>query len=132
MESTRQKKFNRLIQKELGDIFQKLGRELYEGAFITVTQAKVSPDLSICRVYLTFMLVKNPQDLLRQIKDNTKYIRQQLGNRIRHQARIIPDLIFYLDDTDEVTAKVDELFRQIEIPPEDKDYHDQDVYKEED
>ena len=126
----RQQKYGKLIQKELGDIFQKMSREHFEGAFITVTQARITPDLSICRVYLTFLLVKDVPGLMLKIQEFNKQIRQALAARIRYQARIIPELHFYHDDTDEVAANVDALFKQIDIPPADKEYFDEEDYKE--
>lgn len=117
MESKRQQKFARLIQKDLGDLFQRDARNQFDGAFITVTDVKVSPDLGIARAYLSFMLVKDKQATLDQIRDKTKYLRQLLANRIRHQVRVIPELQFYLDDTADYAAKMDALFSGIVIPP---------------
>ena len=117
MESKRQQKFARLIQKDLGDIFQRDARSQFEGAFITVTDVKVSPDLGIARVYLSFMLVKDKQATLEAIRDKTKYLRQLLANRIRHQVRVIPELHFFLDDSADYAAKMDALFSNIVIPP---------------
>jgi ribosome-binding factor A len=117
MDSKRQQKFARLIQKDLGDLFQRDARSQFEGAFITVTDVKVSPDLGIARVYLSFMLVKDKQAMLGQVQDKTKYLRQLLANRIRHQVRVIPELHFYLDDTADYAAKMDALFSGLHIPP---------------
>jgi len=130
MDSTRQKKYSRLIQKDLGEIFQRTARDLFGGAFITVTQVKVSPDLAQAKVYLSFLMVKDSQALLREIERNNKAIRQQLASRIGKQARVIPELFFFIDDTEEVANRVNQLFENLEIPPEDhhndsmKDYKD--------
>ncbi|UZR93323.1 30S ribosome-binding factor RbfA [Chondrinema litorale] len=121
MDSTRQKKYSRLIQKDLGEIFQQVSRDHFGGAFITVTQVKVSPDLAISKVYLSFLMVKDKEALLLEIERSNKLIRQKLANRIRNQARIIPELHFYIDDTEEVASKVDSLFENLDIPPEDKE-----------
>ena len=120
MDSKRQQKFARLIQKDLGDIFQKETRDLFEGAFITVTEVKVSPDLGIARVYLSFMLAKNKTMLLESIQDQGKTIRQRLANRIRHQVRVIPELHFYLDETADYAARMDEIISNLHIPPADE------------
>ena len=130
MDSTRQKKYARLIQKDLGEIFQRTARDLFGGAFITVTQVKVSPDLAQAKVYLSFLMVKDSEALLNEIERNNKTIRQQLANRIGKQARVIPELFFFIDDTEEVANRVKQLFENLEIPPEDyhndsmKDYKD--------
>lgn len=117
MDSKRQQKFARLIQKDLGDLFQRDARSQFEGAFITVTDVTVTPDLGIARAYLSFMLVKDKQATLGQIRDKTKYLRQLLANRIRHQVRVIPELQFYLDESADYAAKMDALFSGIDIPP---------------
>jgi ribosome-binding factor A len=119
MDSKRQQKFARLIQKDLGEIFQKETRNLFEGAFITVTEVKVSPDLGLARVYLSFMLARNKSMLLESIEEHNKTIRQMLANRIRHQVRVIPELHFHLDETADYAAKMDEIISKLNIPPAD-------------
>lgn len=117
MESKRQQKVARLLQKDLSEIFQRDSRHLFNGAFITVTNVRVSPDLSIARVYLSFLATPNKESLLDLIKERSKAIRQQLADRVRHQLRIIPELHFFLDDTAEYAAKMDALFANLDIPP---------------
>jgi ribosome-binding factor A len=117
MDSKRQQKFARQIQKDLGELFQRDLRSQFDNAFITVTDVKVSSDLGIARAYLSFMLAKDKEGLLEQVRDKTKTIRQLLANRIRHQVRIIPELQFFLDDTAEYAAKMDALFANLDIPP---------------
>lgn len=119
MESKRQQKVGRQIQKDLGEIFQKDANHLTQGAFVTITAVRVTPDLGIARAYLSFLPDKNKQILLETIQDNTKFIRQKLADRVRHQLRIIPHLQFYIDDTAEYAAKMDLLFSNIVIPPAD-------------
>lgn len=127
MESKRQQKVARQIQKDLGDIFQREVPHLFNGAFITVTNVRVSPDLSIARVYLSFLATKNKELLLDTIREKSRTLRQLLGERVRHQLRIVPDLQFYLDDTAEYAEKMDKLFAGLDIPPapeEDEDDED--------
>ena len=92
-------------------------RSAFGNAFITITDVKVTPDLSIARIYLSFMLANDKQGLMQEIREKSKQIRGVLGQRIRHQARIIPDLEFYLDDTAEYAAKMDRLISSLDIPP---------------
>ena len=117
MESKRQQKFARLIQKDLSEIFQRDAKSLFGGAFITVTDIKVSPDLGLAKVYVSFMLAKDKNGLLDTIKDKGKSIRQMLASKIRNQVRVIPDLAFYLDDTIEHATKMDNLIANLNIPP---------------
>lgn len=117
MESKRQQKVARQIQKDLGDIFQRDAQHLVNGAFVTVTGVRMTPDLGIARAYLSFLPEKKKDILFEGIQENVKFIRQKLGERVRHQLRIVPELQFYLDDTAEYAAKMDALFANIVIPP---------------
>jgi len=117
MESKRQQKVGRQIQKDLGEIFQQDAQHLIHGSFVTITAVRVSPDLGIARAYLSFLPDKNKSFLLETIKENTKFIRQKLAERVRHQLRIVPHLQFFIDDTAEYAAKMDLLFADLVIPP---------------
>ncbi len=117
MESKRQKQVAKQIQKDLGEIFQRDMKQILEGAFVTITEVKVSPDLAIAKVYLSFLLTKDKEGLLLIIRENTKQIRHLLGDRVRHQLRIVPSLQFFVDDTAEYAQKIDALFATIVIPP---------------
>lgn len=117
MESKRQQKVARQIQKDLGDIFQRDAQHLVNGAFVTVTAVRMTPDLGIARAYLSFLPEKKKDLLFEGIRENVRFIRQKLGERVRHQLRIVPELQFYLDDTAEYAAKMDALFANIVIPP---------------
>jgi len=121
MESTRQQKVAKLIQKELGDIFQRQASTLFGGAFFTLTRVKVSPDLGLAKVYLSFMLAPNKEQLLESLSDQKKVIRKTLGERIRNQVRIIPELQFFLDENLDYASKMDEIFSKLDIPPADTD-----------
>ncbi|MFN3404463.1 MAG: 30S ribosome-binding factor RbfA [Cytophagaceae bacterium] len=121
MESKRQQKFARLIQKDLGEIFQRESRNLFNGAFITVTQVRMSPDLGTAKVFLSFLMEKDKEALLENIKSNTPVIRKSLGERIRKQVRVIPVLYFYIDDTQEYAARIDSLLNNLDIPPKEEE-----------
>lgn len=117
MESKRQQKVARQLQKDLGEIFQRELPHAFNGAFITVTNVRVSPDLGIARVYLSFLAAKNKALLMDTVEEKNKAIRQLLGERVRHQLRIVPHLQFFLDDTADYADKMDKLFAGIVIPP---------------
>jgi ribosome-binding factor A len=101
----------------LSEIFQRDAKSMFGGAFITVTEVKVSPDLSLARIYLSFLLAKNKGLVLENIKEKGKAIRQMLAAKIKNQARIIPELHFYLDESLEQASKIDALLSKIHIPP---------------
>lgn len=115
MDTTRQQKFSRLIQKEIGEIFQKDGYNFFGKAFVTVTGAKISPDLSIAKVYLSIFGSPNSQGVLDEIERHNKEIRKRLGNSIRHQARIIPELKFFLDDSLDQVEKIEKLLKDSRV-----------------
>lgn len=118
MDSKRQQKFSTLILKELSGIFQIDSRHLFGNAFITVTNVEISPDLSVAKIRLSFMLVADKNAMLESIKEKTKNIRQILGNKIRNQARIIPELVFFLDDTADYAIKMNAILAELNIPKE--------------
>ncbi|MBL0103085.1 MAG: 30S ribosome-binding factor RbfA [Bacteroidetes bacterium] len=116
MDSTRQQKYNRLFQKEMGEIFQKEGYNFFGKAFVTVTGVRVSPDLGVAKIYLSIFGVKDSQATIDQIQSHNKEIRHLLGNSIRHQARIVPELRFFLDDSLDQVDKIEKLLRDSRNP----------------
>lgn len=121
MESKRQQKFAKLIQKELAEVFQRECSHLFPGMYVSVSVVRVSPDLGVAKVYLSLLVGTNAKELLQEIKLNTKTIRHLLAQRIKKQVRVIPELIFFLDDTAEYAARMEQLFSSLEIPPADKE-----------
>ncbi len=117
MESQRQQKFARLIQKEVGEIFQRDTKSLFGKAFITVTNVFISPDLALAKIYLSIMLAKNNEEMMDLINENKSKIRNILGQKIRHQARVIPELAFFLDESAEYASKMDKIISDLDIPP---------------
>ncbi len=109
METKRQEKINNLLQKDLGEIFQVDMRHVTSGAMITVTKVKVTPDLSLAKVYLSLFATSNKDVLLTNVKKHTKEIRGKLGNRVRNQLRVVPELNFYLDDSLDYIENIDNL-----------------------
>ena len=117
METKRQQKFGRQIQKDLSDIFQKEFKEIFGKGLVTVTEVKISPDLSVARCYLSFLLIDDRESVMDELDNRNKAIRNALAIRIRKQARIIPNLVFFLDDTAAYAAKIEALFEGLVIPP---------------
>lgn len=109
MESTRQKKISRLIQKELGAVFQRKSREL-GGKMISVTTVRISPDLSIAKVYLSiFPKDKDTNDSLGDVKAQASQIRHELATKVRNQLRKIPELHFFEDDSLDYIENIENL-----------------------
>ena len=116
--TTRQQKFSSLIQKELSEIFQRDKRGILNNAFITIADVRVSPDLGVARVYISMMLAKDKLALLERINSRKSEIRKALGNNIAKQVRIIPELIFFIDDVEENAQHLDNLSNNLDIPPD--------------
>lgn len=115
--TVRQQKYAKLIQKELSDIFQRDKRGILDNAFITIAEVKVSPDLSFAKIYISMMLAKDRPAILKKLELHKSEIRKALGDRIRNQARIIPNLAFFVDEVEENAARMDELIKNLNIPP---------------
>ncbi len=120
MESKRQAKFSRQIQKDLSEIFLREGKSLFGNSFISVSQVRVSPDLSYVKAYLSFLNEKNPQHLLALVKSFTKELRTMLAQRLKNEVRKIPELEFYYDDTMDYVEKIDKLFDKIHKEDEER------------
>ena len=115
--STRQQKYGRLIQKELSDIFQRDKRGILENAFITIADVTVNADLSVAKVYISMLLAKEPEKVLDNINRHKSELRKALGDKIGKQVRIVPELIFYRDEVEEKANKMDDLIKNLNIPP---------------
>ena len=99
-------------------------KAIFEDDFVTITEVKVSPDLSIAKVYLSFLKGQKREQILESIRENSKKIRGLFGNKAKNQLRIIPTFQFYIDDTAEYAQKIEELFANIHIPPADENTED--------
>ncbi|MDR3706191.1 MAG: 30S ribosome-binding factor RbfA [Paludibacteraceae bacterium] len=111
METTRQQKIGRLLQKEMSDIFLQYARD-YQGVLITVMSVNVSSDLSIAHINLSVFPSEKGSEILKGVKESTKTLRFELGNKVRHQLRIIPELVFHIDDTLDYLDRIDELLKK--------------------
>ena len=108
MESTRQAKISRLIQKELSEIFRRQTAKL-RGVLVSVSAVRVSPDLSIARAYLSVFPSAKAQEVIESINASAKTIRYELAQIVRHQLRKTPELSFYLDDSLDYIENIDNL-----------------------
>lgn len=111
MESTRQAKISRLIQKELGEIFRAQTAKL-PGVIVSVSSVKVSPDLSVAKAYLSVFPSDRAPEILENIKESAKTVRYELAQRTRYQLRRCPELAFYLDDSLDYLERIDQLLQE--------------------
>ena len=108
MDSTRQNKIARLIQKELSDIFLHQTKSM-RGVIVSVSEVRISPDLSIAKAYLSVFPSEKGEEIVQNINKNMKSIRYDLGTRLRYQLRIIPEIKFFVDETLDMLDHIDEL-----------------------
>lgn len=121
MHSKRQYKFARQLQKDLSEIFQKDPRHFFGHSLVTLTGVEMSPDLGFAKIFLSVFPVKDAQTVFFEINEKKSEVRRLLGNKIGKQVRIIPELAFYHDDTEERASKMDKLIDSLEIPPADEE-----------
>lgn len=113
MESKRQQKFAGILQEELASIFQREGAEYLPNTLVTITKVRVSPDLAVAKVYLSFLSTNNTLLSINTVNAHSSEIRYKLGTRIRHQARVVPSLTFFLDDTNSYVEHMDKIFDKL-------------------
>ncbi len=111
MESTRQAKISRLLQKELSEIFRQQTAKTH-GVIVSVSAVRVSPDLSIARAYLSVFPSDKAQEIMESINASAKTVRYELAQKVRFQLRKVPELQFYLDDSLDYIANIDSLLEK--------------------
>ena len=111
MESTRQKKVARLIQKEMANLFLHESKTMFNGAFITVTVVRISPDLGHAKIYLSFFKSEKASEMLSLVQQSKSELRGKLGMQVGKQLRIVPDLDFFIDDSLDYYENIDRLLK---------------------
>jgi len=114
MDSTRQNKIARLLQKDISEILQLNSRAFYGGSMVTVTKVRVSSDLALAKTYVSIFVTGqgDKASVLKNINDHVKEIRRDLGNRVKNQLRVIPDLEFILDDSLDYIENIEKLLKK--------------------
>jgi ribosome-binding factor A len=112
MDSTRQNKVSRLVQKELGEYFQRYAASNFKGRMITVTVVRMSPDLALAKIYLSIFPSGFKEEVMNVVNSHNKSIRNELAQKIRNQVRIIPELAFFVDDSMDYFENIDGLLKK--------------------
>jgi ribosome-binding factor A len=120
IEGKRQKQVAAVLEKELNDIFQRLGLNMIHGGMVSISSVKITPDLYEARIYLSFFKVTDAFDALKHIQDRAWEIKKELTSRVRHQLRSMPLLTFYIDDTLDYVDKIENLFKEIKRQEDDQ------------
>lgn len=111
METTRQQKVGRQIQKDISDIFLREATGIFPGAMVTVTAVRMTPDLGIARIYLSVFPYERKDAVMAAVAKNNRLIRKALGTRVRNQLKLVPELEFYIDDSLEYIENIESLLK---------------------
>ena len=111
-QSTRQQKVSRELQRYLAELLRSKGMAYFGGAMVTVSEVRISPDLSIAKVYVSVFPSNRQEKVMKQLEDEKKHLRGELGHLVAKQLRIVPDLDFYLDTTLDYAEHIDELLKK--------------------
>jgi ribosome-binding factor A len=112
MESVRQSKVSKLLQKELAEIFRANSKTLFNDAFISVTVVRISSDLSSAKIYISIMTTTGANTVFNLVNEKKQHIRKLLGNIIGKQVRVVPEVTFFIDDSYDYAKKIDALFNK--------------------
>lgn len=110
--STRQLKVAREIQKDLAEIIRSKGMAVFGGAMVTVSEVRVSPDLSLAKTYVSIFPSAKAEEVMKLLNDNVKALRGELGHQVAKQLRIVPEIVFYLDTSLDYAEHIDELLKK--------------------
>ena len=100
-----------MLQKELSEIFRRQTAAM-GGVMVSVSSVKVSPDLGIAKAYLSIFPSERAEEILSNIKAQSKTVRYELAGRVKEILRKCPDLQFYLDDSLDYIERIDNLLQE--------------------
>lgn len=95
----------------MADIFLKKGSELAHGKMVSVTKVRVSPDLSFARIYVSIFPSEGQDIVLKGIQEHSPKIRFEMGQKVRSQLRIVPEIAFFIDDSLDYIENIDRLLK---------------------
>ena len=111
-QTTRQQKIARQIQRDMAEILQREGASIAQGAMITVTTVRVSPDFGYAKIYFSIFPFERSEAVMAALEQNNWFLRRELGKRIRNQLKVVPELQFFLDDSLEYIENIDSLLKE--------------------
>ena len=111
-ESTRQQKIGRQLQRDLAEIIRSKGMAAFNGAMVTVSEVRISPDLSVAKVYVSIFPSAKAAEVMKIIQESSKAIRGDLGRLVAKQLRIVPELVFFQDTSLDYVEHIDELLKK--------------------
>lgn len=110
--STRQLKVARELQKDIAEIIRSKGMAAFGGAMVSVTEVRISPDLSVAKLYVSVFPSAKSEEVMQLVNENARTIRGELGRIVAKQFRIVPELAFFLDSSLDYAEHIDELLKK--------------------
>ena len=111
-ESTRQLKVAKELQKHMAEIIRSKGMAAFGGALVSVSRVKISPDLSVAKIYVSVFPSEKAQSVMEQLQENGRALRGELGNKVARQLRIVPEIVFYLDSSLDYVEHIEQLLKK--------------------
>ena len=111
-ESTRQLKVAKELQKHMAEIIRSKGMAAFGGALVSVSGVKISPDLSVAKIYVSVFPSEKAQSVMEQLQENGRGLRGELGNKVARQLRIVPEIVFYLDSSLDYVEHIEQLLKK--------------------
>ncbi len=112
IESTRQLKVGKELQKHMAEIIRSKGMAAFGGALVSVSGVKVSPDLSVAKIYVSVFPSEKAEAVMGSLEENTRALRGELGAKVGKQLRIVPEIVFYLDSSLDYVEHIEELLKK--------------------
>ncbi len=110
--TTRQLKVARELQKHLAEIIRSKGMAAFDGAMVTVSEVRISPDLSVAKVFVSIFPSAKAESVMGLLQENVRGLRGELGHRVARQLRIVPELVFLLDSSIDYAEHIDALLKK--------------------
>lgn len=111
-ESTRQLKVAKELQRDMAEIIRSKGMAMFGGALVSVSGVKISPDLSVAKIYVSIFPSDKADKVMEMLEENVRSLRGELGNRVARQLRIVPEITFFRDDSLDYVEHIEELLKK--------------------
>ena len=112
IESTRQLKVAKEIQKVMAEVIRSKGMAAFGGALVSVSGVKISPDLSVAKIYVSIFPSDKAEAVMGVLEENARALRGELGSKVAKQLRIVPEISFFLDSSLDYVEHIEELLKK--------------------
>lgn len=121
MNEVRQKRIESLLKEDISEMLRLWAKENTPGVLLSVSSVRVTPDLSIARINMSIFPSADKENILSLVKEHTSHFRGKLGEKVRHQLRKVPEIIFYIDEGYQRMEEIEKCLRgEVDNPIKDK------------